>query len=174
MAEQTREEQYIKCSRCQMKYINNDDHIKKEFGYNRLNERYKTCIACRENRKQYRKSKAEELKTYKHKYWIDHKDDIKKKREQLMKDADESDGRIKYCNRCYQNKNIDQFVCPNGKIYNACCLGRTCLSSCCRISCARSGWIFHYQQDPPYTQRTGVVADRGEVPCFLSAGCRMV
>ena len=124
MAEQTREEQYIKCSRCQMKYINNDDHIKKEFGYNRLNERYKTCIACRENRKQYRKSKAEELKTYKHKYWIDHKDDIKKKREQLMKDADESDGKIKYCNRCYQNKNIDQFVCPNGKIYNAC---YTCL-----------------------------------------------
>ena len=56
MAEQTREEQYIKCSRCQMKYINNDDHIKKEFGYNRLNERYKTCIACRDNRKQYKKT----------------------------------------------------------------------------------------------------------------------
>ena len=38
---------YIKCSRCHMKFINDDEHIKNDFGYNRLNERYKNCIKCR-------------------------------------------------------------------------------------------------------------------------------
>ena len=62
----------------------------------------------------------DKYKQYKHQYWIDNKEKITKQREQLIKEADESDGKIKYCNRCYANKSIDEFVCPNGKTYNAC------------------------------------------------------
>ena len=47
MAEQSGEDKYIKCSKCKCKYINDDEHIKADFGYNRLNQRYKTCVKCR-------------------------------------------------------------------------------------------------------------------------------
>ena len=36
------------CSRCKCKYINDNEHIKHDFGYTRLEERYKTCVKCRE------------------------------------------------------------------------------------------------------------------------------
>ena len=47
MTERDSRERYIKCSRCKMKYLNNDENINQDFGYNRLNERYKTCVKCR-------------------------------------------------------------------------------------------------------------------------------
>ena len=47
MTEKNSEQQYIKCARCYKKYINKDDNIKNDFGYNRLSERYKTCVGCR-------------------------------------------------------------------------------------------------------------------------------
>ena len=64
----------------------------------------------------------DKYKQYKHQYWIDNKEQTTKQRVQIRKEADDSDGKTKYCNRCYQNKSIDEFVCPNGKIYNACYL----------------------------------------------------
>ena len=51
---------YIICSKCHMKYINDDEHIKHDFGYNRLNERYKNCMTCRTyNREQKANWRAE-------------------------------------------------------------------------------------------------------------------
>ena len=47
MAEQSGSDKYIKCSRCKCKYINDYDNIKTNFGYNRLNLRFKTCVKCR-------------------------------------------------------------------------------------------------------------------------------
>ena len=47
MTEQSGDGKYIKCSKCKCKYINDDEHIKADFGYNRLNERFKTCTKCR-------------------------------------------------------------------------------------------------------------------------------
>lgn len=47
MTEQSGEDKYIKCARCKCKYINNYEHVSKHFGYNRLDERFKTCIKCR-------------------------------------------------------------------------------------------------------------------------------
>ena len=35
---------YINCSRCHMKSINDDEHRSTDFGYNRLNIRYKQCV----------------------------------------------------------------------------------------------------------------------------------
>ena len=53
MTEQSETDKYIKCSKCKCKYINDDEHIKDDFGYNRLNERFKTCVKCRsKNKKQ--------------------------------------------------------------------------------------------------------------------------
>ena len=55
MAEHGNEDRYINCSRCKMKYHNNNEHIKVDFGYNRLNERYMTCLTCRTNKREYNK-----------------------------------------------------------------------------------------------------------------------
>ena len=52
MTEQKNENKYIKCSRCQRKHINDEEHILKDFGYNRLNERFKTCNKCRVSMKE--------------------------------------------------------------------------------------------------------------------------
>ena len=49
ITEDHRIDKYIKCSRCKCKYINDNEHIKHGFGYNRLEERYTTCVKCREN-----------------------------------------------------------------------------------------------------------------------------
>ena len=119
-------DQHIKCSRCKCKYINDDAHIQSDFGYNRLNERYKNCVKCRTANRKYNKDNAETIKDALHQYWIDNKDEIMKKRQQLQAEADESDGKIRYCNRCYKNKPVDEHRCPNGKLYNAC---YSCLKS---------------------------------------------
>ena len=38
---------YISCSKCKTKFANDDEHIKNDFGYNRLNIRYTNCVKCR-------------------------------------------------------------------------------------------------------------------------------
>ncbi len=58
MSEQVGHEQYIKCSGCKCKYINDDEHIKNDFGYNRLNVQYKCCVKCRNKKKLYYKANA--------------------------------------------------------------------------------------------------------------------
>ena len=42
-------ELYIRCKGCKRKYLNKEENIKVDFGYNRLEERYKSCVKCREN-----------------------------------------------------------------------------------------------------------------------------
>ena len=51
MTEQDRQDKYIKCKCCKCKYINDEEHISKDFGYTRLEERYKTCGKCRASKK---------------------------------------------------------------------------------------------------------------------------
>ena len=126
MTETDSKEQYIICSRCKCKYINDDKHIESDFGFNRLGERYKSCVKCRKQTKNYRENNKDKLKDYQCQYWIDNKDTIKKNREALKQEAEASNGKILYCNRCYKNKSFDDFVCPNGKTYGAC---YSCLKS---------------------------------------------
>ena len=47
MTEKNGETTHIKCSKCKCQYINDDEHIKNDFGYSRLGKRYKTCATCR-------------------------------------------------------------------------------------------------------------------------------
>ena len=49
--EEQQMDKYIKCSACWCKYINDDEHIEKDFGYNRLEKPYRTCRKCREKRR---------------------------------------------------------------------------------------------------------------------------
>ena len=39
MAEQGKIDKYIKCSKCRCKYINDEEHIKADFGYTRLQKK---------------------------------------------------------------------------------------------------------------------------------------
>ena len=47
MTEEDKNDKYIICSDCRSKYINDEEHINTEFGYTRLEMRYKTCVKCR-------------------------------------------------------------------------------------------------------------------------------
>ena len=100
MSEQQGGDTYIRCNACKCKYINDQEHIKNDFGYNRLEERYKTCVKCRSVRK--------------------------KRMDRLRQEAENNKDNVKHCYRCYKNKPLKDFVCPNGKSYNACyaCLDR--------------------------------------------------
>ena len=73
MTEQQGSDKHIKCSSCKCKYINDDEHIKNDFGYSRLKERFKTRVKCRERgreqNKMYREAHKEEIAEYK-RGWI--------------------------------------------------------------------------------------------------------
>ena len=47
MTEEYKNDKYIICSGCTCKYINDEEHISNDFGYTRLEMRYKTCVRCR-------------------------------------------------------------------------------------------------------------------------------
>ena len=55
MTEPSEESKYIKCSTCWCKYINDDEHVKQDFGYSKLEERFKTCVKCRGRSSKYKK-----------------------------------------------------------------------------------------------------------------------
>jgi len=55
-------ERYIKCSDCRCKYKNDDTNIAHDFGYNRLGEKFKTCVICRDKRKKKRNNSNKEEK----------------------------------------------------------------------------------------------------------------
>ena len=103
MTEQGMDNKYIKCSRCVRKFINDDDHIKNDFGYNRLEERFKTCVQCREQhrgqisynskmyyeenrdaileyRKQYRENNKELIQESSRLYILNNADKVKESR----------------------------------------------------------------------------------------------
>ena len=64
MTEECADIKYSKCSQCKCKHINDDEHIKQDFGYNRLNIQYKTCVKCRAKGRQNYKDKHT-----RHRYW---------------------------------------------------------------------------------------------------------
>ena len=53
---------YIRRSRCHEKFINGDEHIKTDLGYNELNIRQKQCVRCRTCKTEYRETLREELR----------------------------------------------------------------------------------------------------------------
>ena len=57
-------EDHIKCSVCKCKYVNDKQQIKIDFGYNKQNERYKSCVKCRNRNAQFRENHKEQKKDY--------------------------------------------------------------------------------------------------------------
>ena len=78
MTEEYNNDKYIICSKCRSKYINDEEHIANDFGYTRLEMRYKTCVRCRArntiNTKTYYDKHQEELKQYRE----EHKEEANK------------------------------------------------------------------------------------------------
>ena len=64
MTEQNKQDKYIKCTGCKCKYNNDEEHIKNDFGYNRLGEQLKTCVKCRNRNKKFKeKMKQQSIDT---------------------------------------------------------------------------------------------------------------
>ena len=79
MAEESKNDKYVRCSKSRSKYINDEEHISKDFGYTRLEEMYKTCVRCRARNKvncktQYDKHKDELNESHKQ-YREEHKEE---------------------------------------------------------------------------------------------------
>ena len=66
MTDEQGKDNYIKCSMCKCKYINDEEHIQVDFGYNRLNVRYKCCVKCKNKWRE----NASELSDKQRKYYI--------------------------------------------------------------------------------------------------------
>jgi hypothetical protein len=105
MAEQDKDTKYIICSRCKCKYINDDEHIKTDFGYTRLNEKYKTCVKCRMYKQDNRERILEQGREYAKKHYKENREyhlDKAKKYKQDNRD------RINEYAREYQKKHYDK------------------------------------------------------------------
>ncbi len=142
----TNTNEYIICAHCRLKYINDNEHIEKDFRYNRLKEKLKTCVKCRESNRKWREEHKEHIKEHDKKYREENKEKYKEQHQQyaethreeineykkqyrlkqkekgklLKEEADKSNGEILYCYRCIKNKPYTEFLCPNGKTYNSC------------------------------------------------------
>ena len=112
MAEENMKDKYIICSGCKSKYINDEEHISKDFGYTRLEERYKTCVKCKArnkiNCKKYYEEHKEELIEYSKKYREGHKEYFKEydkryreEHKEYLKEYDKERHKIKVkCPNC--------------------------------------------------------------------------
>ena len=79
MTEENNKDKQIICSGCKSKYIKDEEHISKQFGYTRLEERYKTCVKCKAINnikcKTCQENHKEEIKQYSKKYREEHKEE---------------------------------------------------------------------------------------------------
>ena len=125
MTEPSEADKYIKCSKCRCKYINDDEHIKRDFGYSRLEERFKTCAKCRSKNNQNGSEKIicdvcnavirKGDKSRHQKSIVCTPERIFKKKEE-----DQSDEHKKYCKVCYTNKPNSEFTLKNGIMFKTC------------------------------------------------------
>ena len=47
MAEEIKDDNYIRCSKCRSKYISDEEHVREDFGYTRLEGIYNMCVRRR-------------------------------------------------------------------------------------------------------------------------------
>ena len=59
MAQEENKPMCLYCSSRGKKYINDDEHIKQDFGYNRLSIRYRSCGQCQARYAKHRESHTE-------------------------------------------------------------------------------------------------------------------
>ena len=91
---------YLFCSGCSMKYINDEENIKQDFGYTRLNIRYKSCIQCRARYLKHRESHIEERRENSRTYYQENKDMILEKKRIYRDNNKEKEMEKTKCNVC--------------------------------------------------------------------------
>ena len=82
MTEENKNDKYIICSGCTCKYINDEEHISNDFGYTRLEMRYKTCVRCRVRSKINNKTFLEKHPEKNKEYYEAHKEEAKERNKQ--------------------------------------------------------------------------------------------
>ena len=110
MTEENKNYTTIICSKCRSKYINDEEHVNNDFGYTRLEGRYKTCVRCRATNKI--NGKTYHAKHYENtEYYETHKEETKEHNTQYRENAD----RLKEYDRA---RNQIKVYCPhcNGEI----------------------------------------------------------
>lgn len=84
---------YLKCPRCKCNFINDDEHIKIDFGYNRFNERFSSCAKCREKSRTYQKQARPD----------------RARKLANEQEVINSNGTLQYCKVCDNVLSIDKF-----------------------------------------------------------------
>ena len=79
MAQTTNDMLYLSCTGCNLKFHNDDEHIKQDFGYDRLGRTYKSCVKCRERYAKYRETHREERRECAKQYHEENQDKISDK-----------------------------------------------------------------------------------------------
>ena len=64
-------EELIKCNKCKCKYINDEEHVKTDLGYNRLCVKSKYCVKCRDRNETYYETNASEIGDYNRKKYYE-------------------------------------------------------------------------------------------------------
>ena len=101
MTEESKNDKYIICSKCRSKYINDEEHINKDFGYTRLEERYKTCVRCRARNKINGKTYYEAHKEEQQEVKKEHSKQYRETNADKVKEKDRARDQIKaYCPHC--------------------------------------------------------------------------
>ena len=104
MTEQLEKKKYIMCSKCRCLYINDDEHIKNDFGFNRLEERYKTCITCRTLKPERREQKLKQGRDYAKDFYEANKEaELERKKQYREHNKDkikEKDAEVIKCKMC--------------------------------------------------------------------------
>ena len=85
---------YINFSKCHMKFINDDQHFKTDFGYDILNI---WCVKCRTYQAEYRGKHRDELREKQTWYYNDNKEELNKKN-------------IEY-NKVYHSEKVECNIC---------------------------------------------------------------
>ena len=107
MTEEYNNDKYIICSGCTCKYINDEEHISNDFGYTRLEMRYKTCVRCRVRSKIKNKTFLEKHPEKNKEYYEAHKEEAKEKNKQYRENNAD---RLKEYDRA---RNQIKVNCPN-------------------------------------------------------------
>lgn len=105
MAEQNEDNKYMKCSKCRMNYTNDEEHIESDFGYTKLNERYKTWCKFRTNRKDNWPKYKEKATAYAEQYREAHK-------EQVLASRREYNKRTTICDVCKKQLSLSSLTRP--------------------------------------------------------------
>ena len=103
--------EHIKCSNCKCKFINVNENIDIDFGYNRLGERYKCCVKCRDRTKQKRSDNREQILERKKQCYHNNKELCRQQtrasiQKQLTRQP--ADGE-RCCTRCYRHRPLAEF-----------------------------------------------------------------